>query len=127
MKGLSSTATLGCAVFVAFKKTAQPRVAVLLTRLHALGFQDGRYCRSGDELNQRFGGIRVVRIRRNPTRKIAVFKFHEKATSRRDADATETQLCECCTYKGWSGLAIVRHIWATGLPSFPSPSFGCLK
>ena len=25
------------------------------------------------------------------------------------------------------GQIIVRHIWATGLPSKPRPSFGCLK
>ncbi len=30
-------------------------------------------------------------------------------------------------YSGASGFTIVRHIWAVGLLSFPSPSFGCLK
>src|SRR6266571_3926829 len=30
-------------------------------------------------------------------------------------------------YRGESGLAMVRHMWATGLLSFPRPSFGCLK
>src|SRR5262245_22972728 len=30
-------------------------------------------------------------------------------------------------YNGLSGMAIARHIWATGLLSFPRPSFGFLK
>src|SRR5262245_1191654 len=31
------------------------------------------------------------------------------------------------SYSGLSGIAIARHIWATGLLSFPRPSFGFLK
>ena len=30
-------------------------------------------------------------------------------------------------YNGLSGIEIARHIWATGLLSFPNPSFGFLK
>ena len=30
-------------------------------------------------------------------------------------------------YNGRCGLNIVRHMWATGLPSYPSPPFGCLN
>jgi hypothetical protein len=38
--GVGSAATLGCVLLVSAAKTTQPGVAVLLMRLHALGFQD---------------------------------------------------------------------------------------
>ena len=30
-------------------------------------------------------------------------------------------------YSGVSGIAMLRHMWATALLSFPSPSLGCLN
>src|SRR6202035_4086450 len=35
--------------------------------------------------------------------------------------------CRRLVYRGESGRAMVRHMWATGLLSLPRPSLGCLK